>query len=103
MTSVGIYLNANEIWGSHLTQCFVDGIILVVKEREGHLVFLAKKINFEGSVAGTDTNQFDFVFEVFSFLDSLIEFVHPERFFLTKWSVHVKDFDDDHLSPNFGD
>ena len=51
----------------------------------------------EISVASTDSDDFHFILQIPTLFNSLIQFVHPERFFLTKGSVHVEDFNDDHL------
>jgi hypothetical protein len=102
MTAITIYPDTNEVWSSHLAQGLMDGIILVWKHWKWHPIFLLEEVHFKGSVTATNTDQFHFVFEVFSRLNSLIEFVHPERFALAEWSVHVKDFDDDNLRLNLG-
>ena len=80
----------------------MDRVILIGKEGERNFIFLPEKIHFKVTVSRANTDQFNFVFEFFIGLDGAIEFVHPERFFLTKRSVHVEDLDDNNFSPDLG-
>lgn len=87
-------LDTDEIWSLRLTQCRVDRLILIRKEREGDFVFLLEVLHIRGSVANADADYFHFALEIFSLLDCLVKFVHPERFLLARRSVPAENLND---------
>jgi hypothetical protein len=81
----------------------VDRIIIIRKEREGDFVFFFEVLHILGSVSNANADYFHFAFEIFSLLDGLVKFVHPERFLSAGRSVPAENLNDNNRGINLRD
>ena len=102
-TSVLVDLDTNEIWSPRLTKCRIDRLILIRKEREGDFIFLLEVLHIRRSIPNANADYFYFSFEIFSLLDGLVKFVHPERFLSASRSVPAENLNDNNRGINFRD
>ena len=90
MAAIFVDSDSDKIWNLGFAHCLVNRFVLVRKKGKGNLVFFLEMLHFVGSVLDTNADQLDFLLEIFPFLDSSVQFVHPERFFLANGSVHAE-------------
>ena len=90
MSSVILDFDTYEVWGPNLSNTLMDRKTPIWKKGKWDIVVLSEYLNFERTIAGSDTYQLDSAFHVGVFLHKLIQLVHPERLSLTMRSVHAE-------------
>ena len=101
VAAVIVYTNANKKRCSNFTDHFVDGKIAVREKGKRDIVGLFKIADLKGSVAGPDTQQFNFALQTFIAFNFAKHFVDRGSLPLTEGSVHAKYLNDNDIGFNF--
>ena len=101
MAAVLVYPYTNKKRRSNLTNHFVDSKIAVREKGKWYIVCLFKVADLEGSVAGPDTQQFNFALQTLITFNSAKHLIDRGSLPLTEGSVHTKYLNDNDIGLYF--